>query len=131
MSSSASSLLFKNARVFDGVNADCADGQWLRVADGVIQEISSQPLNAGDATRVIDVASRTLMPGLIDAHVHAFASAAEMMLMGDQIGCQKVGACADLLVVDGDPLADIGLLAASGRHLRTIVRGGELIRNAS
>jgi imidazolonepropionase-like amidohydrolase len=68
------SLLFKNARIFDGARADCADGQWLRVADGVIQEISLQPLKAGDGTRVIDVAGRTLMPGLIDAHVHAFAS---------------------------------------------------------
>jgi len=51
--------------------------------------------------------------------------------MEGEIGCVKVGARADLLVVDGDPLKDIGLLAASGRHLRTIVRGGELIRNAS
>ncbi len=68
------SLLFKNARIFDGSSADCAEGQWLRVADGRIQEISAQPLQAGDDTRVIDVAGRTLMPGLIDAHVHAFAS---------------------------------------------------------
>lgn len=69
-----SSLLFKNARVFDGEHADCADGMWLRVADGLIQELSPQPLKAGDGTRVIDVGGRTLMPGLIDAHVHAFAS---------------------------------------------------------
>lgn len=68
-----SDLLFKNARVFDGTNADCAEGQWLRVADGRIQALSSQPLVAPTA-RVIDVGGRTLMPGLIDAHVHAFAS---------------------------------------------------------
>jgi imidazolonepropionase-like amidohydrolase len=68
------SLLFKNARIFDGASADCVDGQWLRVADGRIQEIASQPLKAPDGTRVIDVAGRTLMPGLIDAHIHAFAS---------------------------------------------------------
>ena len=28
------SLLFKNARIFDGTNADCAEGMYLRVADG-------------------------------------------------------------------------------------------------
>ena len=67
-------ILFKNARVFDGSNADCAEGQWLRVADGLIQEISSEALSPRDGERVIDVAGRTLMPGLIDAHVHAFAS---------------------------------------------------------
>lgn len=68
------SLLFKNARVFDGTNADCAEGMWLRVADGLIQELSDTPLAAPDDTRVMDCAGRTLMPGLIDCHVHAFAS---------------------------------------------------------
>lgn len=32
--------------------------------------------------------------------------------------------------LDGDPLRDIGLLAASGRHLRLIMRGGEIIKNS-
>src|SRR5436190_14807887 len=80
------SLLFKNARVFDGTNADCAEGLWLRVADGLIQELSDTPLPAPDDTRVIDCAGRTLMPGLIDCHVHAFASdvaVAKIEAMGD------------------------------------------------
>ncbi|MFO1338298.1 MAG: amidohydrolase family protein [Burkholderiaceae bacterium] len=68
------SLLFKNARVFDGSSADCAEGVWLRVADGLIQEVSATPLPAPEGTVVIDAAGRTLMPGLIDCHVHAFAS---------------------------------------------------------
>ncbi len=68
------SLLFKNARVFDGTDADCAEEMWLRVADGLIQELSATPLTAPNDTRVIDCAGRTLMPGLIDCHVHAFAS---------------------------------------------------------
>jgi hypothetical protein len=32
-------------------------------------------------------------------------------------------------VVDGDPLKDIGLLAESGKHLKVIVRGGELVKH--
>jgi imidazolonepropionase-like amidohydrolase len=67
------SLLLENARIFDGSGADCPEGMFVRVADGRIQEVSAQALAAGDA-RVIDVGGRTLMPGLIDAHVHAFAS---------------------------------------------------------
>ena len=47
----------------------------------------------------------------------------------DRLGCIRPGAHADLLVVDGDPLSDIGLLAANGRNLRLIMRAGELIRN--
>jgi imidazolonepropionase-like amidohydrolase len=41
----------------------------------------------------------------------------------------KPDAHADLLVVDGDPLADIEVLAADGRNLRLIMRGGELVRD--
>jgi len=67
------SILLRNARVFNGRDADCAEGQWLRIADGRIQELSSTPLKAPGA-EVIDVAGRTVMPGLIDAHVHVFGS---------------------------------------------------------
>ena len=73
MNASAPQLLFRNARIFDGASADCAEGMSVRVADGLIQEISAQPI-AASAAQVIDVGGRTLMPGLIDAHVHAFAS---------------------------------------------------------
>ena len=66
-------LLFTNARVFDGHSADCPGGMNVLVADGLIRECSSAAIAAPGA-RVIDVAGRTLMPGLIDAHVHAYAS---------------------------------------------------------
>ena len=66
-------MIFTNARVFDGANADCADGMSVVVADGLIQEVSRQPVTAADAL-VIDVAGKTLIPGMIDAHIHAFAS---------------------------------------------------------
>jgi imidazolonepropionase-like amidohydrolase len=33
------------------------------------------------------------------------------------------------VVVDGDPLADISLVAADGKHLRLIMRAGELVKN--
>ena len=70
-------LLFKNARIFDGTNAECPEGMYLRVADGSIQEVSPKPI-ADKAARVIDVAGRTLMPGLIDAHMHAYCSDVSM-----------------------------------------------------
>src|SRR5215813_8901214 len=71
------SLVFKNARIFDGTSADCAEGMHLRVADGQIQEISSKRISDKGA-RVIDVKGRTLMPGLIDAHMHAYCSDVSM-----------------------------------------------------
>jgi imidazolonepropionase-like amidohydrolase len=54
---------------------------------------------------------------------------AEMMMMAGKIGCIAPGAQADLLLVDGDPLRDISLLAADGRHLKTIVRGGVAVKH--
>jgi imidazolonepropionase-like amidohydrolase len=46
-----------------------------------------------------------------------------------RLGCIKTGACADILVVDGDPLESVELLAENGRHVPVIMRGGELVRN--
>jgi imidazolonepropionase-like amidohydrolase len=54
---------------------------------------------------------------------------AEILMQQDKLGCVKPYAHADLLVVDGDPLADIGLLAANGKHLKLILRRGEIVKN--
>jgi imidazolonepropionase-like amidohydrolase len=67
-------LIFKNARIFDGVSAECAEGMSVLLADGIIQEVSAQPIKATAEAMVLDVGGRTLMPGMIDAHIHAFAS---------------------------------------------------------
>jgi imidazolonepropionase-like amidohydrolase len=67
-----SATLFTRARVFDGTD-DRGGGLNVLVDEGRIVELSEQPIAASSA-RVVDVGGRTLMPGLIDAHVHAFAS---------------------------------------------------------
>jgi imidazolonepropionase-like amidohydrolase len=67
------SVLLKNARVFDGDREDCPEGMQVLVEGGTIREMSSKPIKAA-ASLVIDVGGRTLMPGLIDAHIHAYAS---------------------------------------------------------
>jgi imidazolonepropionase-like amidohydrolase len=54
---------------------------------------------------------------------------AELMLQQGKLGCIAPGAHADLLVVDGDPLKDISLLAADGKNLRLIVRAGEIVKD--
>jgi imidazolonepropionase-like amidohydrolase len=77
--------LFKNARVFDGMSGDCPEGMQVFVESGLIREVSAKPIKTGDAL-VIDVGGRTLMPGLIDAHIHAYASdvtAQKVDLVGD------------------------------------------------
>jgi imidazolonepropionase-like amidohydrolase len=60
---------FINANVFDGVTPHLLADRCVVVEDGLIREISEDK-DASAADRVIDAAGRTLMPGLIDLHVH-------------------------------------------------------------
>jgi imidazolonepropionase-like amidohydrolase len=66
-------ILLKNARIFDGFSDSCAEGQQLLIDGGRIREISGKPIKVGEA-QALDVGGRTVMPGLIDAHIHAYAS---------------------------------------------------------
>jgi imidazolonepropionase-like amidohydrolase len=50
---------------------------------------------------------------------------AEILGMAGQLGVLKVGAIADLLVVDGDPLADISCLLGQGDHILNVVKDGK------
>jgi imidazolonepropionase-like amidohydrolase len=67
------SLLLNNARIFDGIHADCPEGMQVLIDSGIVKELSDRPIKAPGAD-VIDIGGRTLMPGLIDAHIHAYAS---------------------------------------------------------
>jgi imidazolonepropionase-like amidohydrolase len=64
-------VLFRNSRVFDGTNAECPEAMDVLVEGGIIREVSGSQLKIGKA-QVIDIEGRTLMPGLIDAHVHSY-----------------------------------------------------------
>lgn len=65
-------ILFRNATVFDGLAEEVAPGLEVLVVDRKIEIISERAIKADGAT-VVDVAGQTLMPGLIDAHVHVFS----------------------------------------------------------
>ncbi|HVV48778.1 MAG TPA: amidohydrolase family protein [Polyangia bacterium] len=45
------------------------------------------------------------------------------------LGRIEVGALADLLIVDGDPLANIDLIADPERNLKVIIKGGQVVKN--
>jgi imidazolonepropionase-like amidohydrolase len=49
---------------------------------------------------------------------------AEILGQAGELGVIAPGARADLLVVDGDPLRDLGLLEGQGKHLAAVVKGG-------
>ncbi|WP_152364284.1 metal-dependent hydrolase family protein [Microlunatus speluncae] len=67
-------LVVINGMIFDGVSDGSVPGG-VRIRDGRIVEVGPRVTAADDPAdgRVIDAAGGTIMPGLIDAHLHAFA----------------------------------------------------------
>lgn len=65
-------LLFRNARVFDGERM--IEDTDVLVRAGLIAEMGADLAEPVDAT-VVDARGGTLLPGLIDAHTHAFGDA--------------------------------------------------------
>jgi imidazolonepropionase-like amidohydrolase len=59
----------------------------------------------------------------------ATSIAARMMGQEGRIGVIAAGAMADLIVVDGDPLADLTLLQQQGAHVPVIMKAGRWVRN--
>ncbi|MDA3645301.1 amidohydrolase family protein [Saccharopolyspora indica] len=62
----------------------------------------------------------------LDVIRSATSTAADLLGMTGEIGTLREGALADLVVVDGDPLADISELA-DPEHVRHVVQGGNLV----
>jgi imidazolonepropionase-like amidohydrolase len=54
---------------------------------------------------------------------------ARLLRREGQLGEVVPHACADLLVVDGDPLKDLKLLQDQGAHLAAIMKGGRFYKN--
>jgi imidazolonepropionase-like amidohydrolase len=66
------SVLFRNGALLDPTQAELLHGFDVLVEDGVVREVSDKPIRSS-AAQVIDVKGKTIMPGLIDLHVHVVA----------------------------------------------------------
>jgi imidazolonepropionase-like amidohydrolase len=74
-----SATIFSNARVLDGTRDDALADRHVLVEGGTIREVSDRPISASGA-RVVELAGKTLMPGLIDCHVHVIATTTNLTL---------------------------------------------------
>jgi imidazolonepropionase-like amidohydrolase len=76
-------ILLRDAAILDLDAGALLEGQALVVDGGVIAETGpTATVRAGDA-RVLDVRGLTVMPGLIDAHVHVTAATADLGALAD------------------------------------------------
>lgn len=67
---------------------------------------------------------------VIDVLRSACSVNAELLGQTGKLGCIREGAVADLLVVDGNPLADISLLGSGGDRLAVIMKDGRFHKRA-
>lgn len=77
-----SSYLFFGGRFLDPRQNDLRDGVEVLVEGGTVKEVSDRPISAASALRV-DLRGRTLMPGMIDAHIHIVMTEVYMQNLAD------------------------------------------------
>jgi imidazolonepropionase-like amidohydrolase len=102
------SLSIVNATIFDGVSDELLEAP-VHVVDGRITAVGGAPEGAD---QVLDARGRTVMPGLIDAHCHAY------------------GIDLDLLRIETAPLSYVALVAAR-RLAGALARGFTTVRDPS
>ena len=62
--------IIKNANVFNGKNEQLIKNVTIVIEDNLVKEITTKEVNENDFDEVLDAEGRTIIPGLIDAHVH-------------------------------------------------------------
>jgi imidazolonepropionase-like amidohydrolase len=102
--------LFSGGRFLDPRASELRDGVEVLVEGNRVKEVSDRPIATRSATR-IDLRGRTLMPGLIDAHVHFFLAEVNVGLL------------------DGMPLTLLTTKAAVAAR-RMLMRGFTTVRDA-
>jgi imidazolonepropionase-like amidohydrolase len=70
-------MLLRNATLIDGIRFDMQPGSEVLIEEGIIREVAQGPI-ASPSAEVLDLRGRTLMPGLIDCHVHVIAATADL-----------------------------------------------------
>ena len=122
-------ILFTNVNVWDGRSEQLQQNANVLVTGNLITAVSPEPLTVANA-RVIDGGGRTLMPGLIESHVHLNY---QHMIGGydsiEQRDWQEIGAMgaatARALLLDGwTTIRDPG---ASLKGISDVIDRGEII----
>ena len=67
----AADLIIKNANVFDGTGSDLIQNANVIIEDGKIKAIQKGKLKE-KADQIIDAKGKTVMPGIINSHLHLF-----------------------------------------------------------
>jgi imidazolonepropionase-like amidohydrolase len=86
-------------------------------------------LQQGEYAKELELYVKDIGIAPLDVIRWATKNGAEFMESGDELGTVEAGKLADLLVVDGDPLADITCLQDRDK-LHAILKGGLFVKDA-
>lgn len=104
-------IIFENARLLDGTSPEGEHDRFVRVEGGLIREVSDRPIADGGARR-FDLKGKTLMPGLIDCHVHVIANSANFgqnaLLPDALVALQAVKLMGEMLQRGFTTVRDVG-----------------------
>lgn len=79
----AGRLRLTNGRLFDGTDSPARDAMYVLVEGGEISRVGPASDAAEEGTVTIDVAGKTIMPGIVNCHVHAIGRAAPAKMGAD------------------------------------------------
>jgi imidazolonepropionase-like amidohydrolase len=94
-------------------------------AAGVKMGLGTDLLGVEHVRQSMEFALRAQVLPAIDVLQSACAVNAELLMQEGCLGCIRKGAAADLIVVDGNPLEEIALLAQGGARLAVIMTSGQ------
>jgi imidazolonepropionase-like amidohydrolase len=117
-----------HAKIFDVLDAG-AKALDLANRRGVKMVYGTDLLGSLHQHQLLEFAIRSEVQKPIDIIRAATCNAAELFNRVGEIGIVAPGARADLLIVDGNPLDDIGLMQDPNRNFKAIVKGGILYKN--
>lgn len=110
------------------VGAGGEDAIRMAMAAGVRVGSGSDLLGEPMREKARELVLQAGVMGAMGAIVAATKTNAELFGMADRIGTVEEGKQADLIVVDGDPLSDIRVLADASR-IRVVVKGGAVVKD--
>ena len=110
------------------VGASGEDSLRIAMAAGVRIGSGSDLLGEPMREKARELVLQARVMGPMGAIVAATRTNAELFGLSDYIGTVEEGKQADLIVVDGDSLADISLLADASR-VRMVMKGGEVVKD--
>lgn len=119
--------LIKSVRLFDGQDIHAKADVLFR--DGKIVEVSKESINAPSDAQIVDGAGKTLLPGLIDAHVHAQAPALEQNILFGVTTCLDMYSLPDWMydlrkqAAENDDCADIRSASCGGTVMKVSSTG--------